>query len=119
METEKIEEKKGDTFSFEKKSIEERIAETTKTGLMREGVVCLCKIWRSLELLSFIGMSAMLLWCGSKLGSLSLSRRFWESYREIIEIVVVGLAAALFARIGLILPNSKAKEVVDRLTRLK
>lgn len=101
-----------DTFSLEKKDVETRIEEMTKTGLLREGVVCLCKIWRSLELLAFLGMAAMLLWCGARVSNLA-------SFRDALETIIIGLAAALFGRIGWSLPNSRAKEVVDRLTRLK
>ena len=103
---------KPDTFSLEQKSVEEQIAAMPPASFCRECLVTLNKIWKSLELLAFLGMIFMLLWAGTKIGSLA-------SFKDALETLFVGLAAMLFARIGWALPNSKAKEVADRLTRIK
>lgn len=99
-------------LGLKKTDVETVIKDQTKTSLMREGVLYLKKIWESLELLAFIAAAAMLIWCGGKIATINWS---WsEGTKDLAEVVMVGLAALLFARLGWAVPTGKVKEYVEK-----
>jgi len=98
-------------FSLKREPVEERIARLSKTGLMRETVLTLHKVWQSLELLAFIGAASMLLWGGTKISNI-------HGYTDFLEAIVIGIAALLFARIGWSMPESRFKKAVEKYTQV-
>lgn len=97
---------------LKREPVEDRIARMTKTGLMREAVLTLRKIWQSLELLAFLGAAAMLIWGGTKITNI-------HGFADILEAVIIAISALLFARIGWSMPESRFKKAIERYTQIK
>jgi hypothetical protein len=101
-----------DEYALQQKPIEERISKMSKTSLQREMVLGIYKIWNSMELLSLIGAALLLVWGGSKFKALA-------GYGDVIELILIGICSILFARIGLNIPGSKFKQIIEKYTNLK
>lgn len=105
-----------DPDELEKKPVEDRIKEMGRTSIMREGVITLLKIWRSLEMLCFLGAAMMLIWAGSRIPALWNAPEWQAAIKELMGMLPILLAAVLFTRVGWKLPESRFQKIYQNLT---
>lgn len=65
-----------------------------------------------MELLSLIGAALLLIWGGSKFKELN-------NYKDYVELILISICSILFARIGLNIPGSRFKQIIEKFTNLK
>lgn len=108
-----------DTRKLEKIPVEDRlVTQQSQTSIIREIHLTVKQIYKTTELNCIVGCCCLFTLAGGKIAVALMGETWTGSGKDLLEALLFGSLALLFAKVGWNIPGSQIKKTVERLTQI-